>query len=380
MNVSFRSALALTLSLAALAPCAFAQAPQTFTPKSIVQWGQGGDRERGMLTQMGYAQLAQGQFGLSVADLNADGRPEIIVTTLSACDGAGCPVVALQSGGAGKVTQIFAQKVAGRLAITNEKVNGYNAFAAADQAGAIIKDPMGKPLVYPVGTSGQAAATPPAAAPPATAAARPPAAAPAPAAALAVPAAPAAPSGAPSPRMALATGTGQPAWQTSGAEYLPVCMFPRCLNPKIVEKTGVGTDKAAARGEVTVEDATRWCGLYMPKDRLCAQTEIANGGTAGGMTGRAKDPTAVANCVAGMLRAIDGFSYKYAGTWPDGAGKGRVKFDGTGVGSRIFEQQGARQMESGAQSIYEIARDPNSGEALAIQWEILCKGAAPPAR
>jgi hypothetical protein len=33
----------------------------------------------------------------------------------------------------------------------------------------------------------------------------------------------------------------------------------------------------------------------------------------------------------------------------------------------------------GAQTIYELARSRSSGEALAIQWEMLCKGApAPP--
>ncbi len=92
-----RGALAVLATLIPLAP---AHAQQTFTPKAIVQWGQGGERERGMLTQMGFAQLAQGQFGLSVADLNADGRPEILVLSLPACDDAGCVVTALQSGGA----------------------------------------------------------------------------------------------------------------------------------------------------------------------------------------------------------------------------------------------------------------------------------------
>jgi hypothetical protein len=106
------------LVLAGFGPCAFAQAQQTFTPKTIVQWGQGGDRERAMLTQMGYAQLAQGQFGLSVADLNSDGRPESSVLSLGACDGAGCPVTALHFAGAGTVPQIFAQKRGGRRAGT----------------------------------------------------------------------------------------------------------------------------------------------------------------------------------------------------------------------------------------------------------------------
>jgi hypothetical protein len=335
-----------------------------------------------MLTQMGYAQLAQGQFGLSVADLNSDGRPEIIVLSLGACDGAGCPVTALQNAGAGKVQQIFAQKLGGRLAITNETLNGYNAFAAADPAGAIMKDSTGRALVYPVGATGQVAAAapaaPPTSSPPAPAARSPAAAAPAPSAppAAALPAA----SAAANSRLALATGEGQRPWQTSGAEYIPVCLFPRCLSPKIVEKSGIGTAKALVRGEVTVEDATRWCETYMPNYRICAEVEVANNGSHGGMFGRRGRDTIEANCVAGTMRAVDGASYTYAGTWPDGPGAGRPKFGGAGGGTRIFEQQGAQQMASGQQSLNELAYGANSGEALAIQWEILCKGSAPPAR
>ena len=374
-----RSAPSLALVVAALGPCALAQAQQTFTPKAIVQWGQGGDRERAMLTQMGYAQLAPRQFGLSVADLNSDGRPEIIVLSLGACDGAGCPVTALQNAGGGKVQQIFAQKLGGRLAITNETVNGYNAFAAADPAGAIMKDGAGRPLVYTVGATGQAAAAaaPPTSPPPAPAARPPAAAAGAPAA---PPAAPPPAAAAANSRFARATGEGQRPWQTSGAEYIPVCTFPRCLSPKVVEKSGIGTDKALVRGEVTVEDATRWCETYNPGYRVCVEAEVTNNGSHGGMFGRRGRDTIEANCVAGTMRAIDGASYTYVGTWPDGPGAGRPKFGGAGGGTRIFEQQGAQQMASGQQSLNELAYGANSGESLALQWEILCKGSAPPAR
>jgi hypothetical protein len=388
MHLSLRSAT-LVLCLAALAPSALAQTPQTFTPKTIVQWGQGGDRERGMLTQMGFGQLAQGQFGLSVADLNADNRPEILVLSLGACDNAGCPVVALQSGGQNNVRQIFSQKVAGRLAITNESANGFNAFAAADAGGAIMKDAnTGRQLVYLVGGSAQAAAATPA---PSAAAPRPPAAAttpaqtaPAPAARASAPAAPpAAPamSDAAKVRLALVTGEGQPSWKTDGAEYIPTCLYPRCLTQQIVERSGIGTDKATIRGAVTTEDATRWCKLYKDGYRLCAEEEVTNGGSAGGMFGRVANSTAEANCVAGTLRAIDGKPYTYAGTWPAGGpGAGRPKFAGAGAGTRVFEQQGASQMASGQSSLNQLAYEPNSGESLAIQWEILCKGAAAPAR
>ncbi len=374
MRTSRRSMRVLAASLCLFAPLANTLAQQTFTPKGIVQWGQGGDRERGMLTQMGFPQLAQGQFGLSVADLNGDGRPEILVTTLSACDKAGCPVVALQSGGQNKVQQIFSQKVAGRLAITNEKVNGYSAFAAADQSGAIMKDGAGRLLVYPVGGgAAPAAAQPPTQAAPATPPARPstlPSTTTA-----AVPAAPAAPS----ERMKLVLGIGKPRWQTPGAEYLPACLYAICLNMQAVEKTGIGTDKAVIRGAVTPEDAARWCKLYQELDRLCPQTEVANFGTAGDAMGRPKSTTIEANCVAGTMRGIDGNQYKYAGTFVDGPGAGRPKFSGGGSAAQAFGQQGANQLESGASSIAMLARETSSGEALAIQWEMLCGGAKPPA-
>jgi hypothetical protein len=373
--------LALPL-IAALGPSVCAQAQQTFTPKGIVQWGQGGDRERAMLTQMGYGQLAQGQFGLSVADLNADGRPEILVLSMGACDNAGCPVTALQSGGQNDVRQLFSQRVGGRLAITNETVGGYNAFAAADPLGSIMKDAAGRQLVYPVGAGAQAGAAAPVAAPsaaPPRPVAAAPTTAPSPAAAPAA-VARAQPAIAPE-RLAIVTGEGRPDWRTPGAEYLPVCTWPRCLNPQIAEKIGVGTEKATARGDVTTDDATRWCRIHMPNYSACVEVEMANNGTRGGLFGRRFVARAEANCVAGTLRAVDGATYTYAGTWPDGGpGAGRARFSGTGNGTRFFEQQGLGAVNSGQTSLAELSRENNSGEALAIQWEILCKGAAPPVR
>jgi len=148
----------LPVALIAFVPPASAQAPQTFTPKAIVQFAPGGDRERAVLSRMpGLAELIKGQFGLGGADLNGDGKNEIVVVSLT-CDSVGCPVVVIEDN-AGRAAPIFARKVAGRLAITNEKLNGYYALAAADKAGAIIKDPStGKQLVYVVGANAQGAA------------------------------------------------------------------------------------------------------------------------------------------------------------------------------------------------------------------------------
>jgi hypothetical protein len=92
---------------------------------------------------------------------------------------------------------------------------------------------------------------------------------------------------------------------------------------------------------------------------------------------------ASANCQAGTMTAIDELQYTYVGTWPSGPGAGRPRFKGphTTDGTTQFEQQGGVQVASGAYSIADVANGPNSGESLAIQWEILCAGApAPPVR
>lgn len=312
--------------LTALAP--LAQAQQTFTPKQIVQFAPGGDKERAGLSRLpGLADVVKGQFGIGAADLNGDGAAEMIVVSL-VCDDAGCPVVALQSNGPGKgITPIFAQKVAGRLAVTNEKVNGYYALAAADKSGAIMKDTRGQQIVYPIRPA-------------------------------------AAPSAAP----------------TANGAFLPVCLLERCLNPRVTTKSGVGTASALAEAQVTKDDATAWCAKFNKGNPTCADDQLAQGGTAGGAKYRANAFKATANCETGKLAAVDGRSYTYVGKWPDGGpGAGRAKFQGTmgEIGGRVFEQQDGPQVANGSMSIFQVALEPNAGESLAIQWEILCGGAAP---
>jgi hypothetical protein len=338
--------LGVTL-LAALAP--LAQAQQTFTPKQIVQFAPGGDKERAGLSRLpGLADVVKGQFGIGAADLNGDGAAEMIVVSL-VCDDAGCPVVALQSNGPGKgITPIFVQKVAGRLAVTNEKVNGYYALAAADKSGAIMKDTRGQQIVYPIR----------------------PAAAPS--------AAPTAPQTSPKPAPPAATAAAPPA--TANGVFLPVCLLERCLNPRVTTKSGVGTASAAAEAQVTKDDATAWCAKFNKGNPTCADDQLAQGGTAGGAKYRANAFKATANCETGKLAAVDGRSYTYVGKWPAGGpGAGRAKFQGAmgEIGGRVFEQQDGPQVANGSMSIFQVALEPNAGESLAIQWEILCGGAAP---
>ena len=146
-------------SVAAFAPLALAQAPQIFTLKQIVQLAPGGDKERAAFSRLpGLADIVKGQFAIGAADLNGDGSLEMIVASL-VCDSAGCPVVVLQSAG-NDIAPIFVRKIAGRVAITREKVNGYYALAAADQKGAIMKDAQGRQIVYPIGAPTPANAAP----------------------------------------------------------------------------------------------------------------------------------------------------------------------------------------------------------------------------
>jgi len=356
MSTPKHSLLIVAFALA-LAQGAGAQAQQTFTPKAIVQFAQGGDRERAVFSRVpALAELVKGQFGLGAADLNNDGTKEIVLLSLT-CDAAGCPVVVLRNDG-GNATPIFAQKMSGRVAITNETVNGYNAIAAADPKGAIMTDPRGKQIVYTLGAQGPKAA--------ANAA---PSTGPAPASAAAKPAVPAAASAA----------TAQAAASRPGGDFLPLCLLERCLNPRVLSKSGVGSASATAAAKVTADDAKAWCAKYNPTYKDCVRDRVEYGGAADRLS--SVEFKASANCQAGTLAAVDGLQYTYVGTWPDGRGAGRPRFRGphTTDGTTQFEQQGGPQVASGAWDIADLANGPNSGESLAIQWEILCAGApAPP--
>jgi hypothetical protein len=153
------------------------------------------------------------------------------------------------------------------------------------------------------------------------------------------------------------------------------------LNPRIQSTSGVGTANAVASAKVTLEDATAWCAQFNAGYKGCVEDQVAQGGTAGGAKVRANDFKATANCATGKMTAVDRRSYTYVGTWPDGGpGAGRPKFAGsTGeIGGRVFEQQGGPQVANGSTTIFQLALEPNAGESLAVQWQVLCAGAAPP--
>ncbi|MEO8372351.1 MAG: hypothetical protein ABI806_24405, partial [Candidatus Solibacter sp.] len=143
------------------------------------------------------------------------------------------------------------------------------------------------------------------------------------------------------------------------AEYLPVC--EKCLNPRITGILGAGSAAASAEAKVVQEDAVAWCAVNRPRDKYCAVEEVKNGGDGGRTSYKA-----TANCATGVLQAIDSYEYRYAGTWPDGAGRGRAMLKDTGGNIRRW---------ASVVSGYGIARAewPRfGGYSLTGQWEALC--------
>lgn len=346
-----RAALAATAAGFALLvlDTAFAQAPQSYTPKAIVKFAKGGDRERTVLARVPeLAPLVKGQFGIGSADFDGDGVNEVVILSLS-CDNAGCPVIVMQKKG-GRPSFIFSRKLGGRLALTNEKVNGYHAIAAAEPDGSIKKDATGRQLVYPLGAATTAVPAPPAV--PQT---------PAPAATTKATAAPAQPT----------VLFGLP-----GQEYIPVCTAPSCLSPRVKSRSGIGTANAVIEGEVTVEDATAWCAQNKPRYKLCVDEEVSHGGSASKSRFVNGIYRISANCEAGKLVAIDKNTYQLAGTWPDDqVGAGLPRFTGTlGSGWRYFIQPNLGGLKQGSTTITQMARESNSGQSLAVQWKLLCPG------
>lgn len=155
------------------------------------------------------------------------------------------------------------------------------------------------------------------------------------------------------------------------AEYLPICNLPKCLNPQVTTKAGVGTAKATAEAKINLEDATKWCAANKPRDKYCPKEQVQSG-----WVGFRPLYRASADCTAGRMTAIDGNTYTYAGVWPDGAGKGRAKFTTTNAGFPVkqWEDSGVSIDPSGT-----ITGWGGGSSNLAAQWDVLCAGAPEPA-
>ncbi len=162
------------------------------------------------------------------------------------------------------------------------------------------------------------------------------------------------------------------AW-AAGGEYMPICTLSKCLNPQVTSKSGIGTANATAEAKIHPEDAAKWCATYKPRDKYCAKEQVQSG-----WVGFRSVYRASADCVAGRMTAIDGGSYNYAGVWEEGPGKGRPRFATTGrppVLSKQWDETGVSVDPSGT-----ITGWGGGSPNLAVQWEVLCAGAPPPAK
>ena len=172
--------------------------------------------------------------------------------------------------------------------------------------------------------------------------------------------------------LAISSAPGESAVMAAdGVETMPICTLPKCLNPRVTAKSGIGTASATVEAKVTPEDAAKWCAIYKPQYKLCQQEEVRNG-----WIGFKNLYRANANCPAGQMTAIDGNQYTYVGVWEDGPGKGRPKF--TTQNRRFphtkWEETGVEIHPSGS-----ITGWGGGSPNLAAQWEVLCAGAPAPA-
>ena len=161
-----------------------------------------------------------------------------------------------------------------------------------------------------------------------------------------------------------------PVSAADNAESMPICTLPKCLNPRVTTKSGIGTANAAVEAKVTPEDATKWCATYKPKDKLCVKEQVQSG-----WIGFRNLYRASADCVAGRMTPIDGNQYTYAGVWEDGPGKGRPKFTTTNrrFPSTKWDETGVETHPDGT-----ITGWGGGSPNLAAQWEVLCAGAPAP--
>jgi hypothetical protein len=158
---------------------------------------------------------------------------------------------------------------------------------------------------------------------------------------------------------------------SAGGDYLPICNLPKCLNPQVTSKSGIGTANAMAEAKISTDDATKWCATYKPRDKYCPKEQVQSG-----WVGFRSLYRAGADCPAGRMTAIDGGTYIYAGVWEDGPGKGRPRFAASNsrVVSQKWDEPGVTVDPSGT-----ITGWGGGSPNLAAQWEVLCAGVPAPA-
>lgn len=132
------------------------------------------------------------------------------------------------------------------------------------------------------------------------------------------------------------------------AEWLALCS--QCVNPTIFALTGTDTPNAKAQARITRQEIEGWCANWQPGDAGCIGRGLKENDLQ-------KVYRASADCSAGRITAVDGNTYRLAGTWDNrDIGGGRSKWR---------DAQGQ-----------VVGRDNASGGlGLSQQWEVLCPSA-----
>ena len=132
----------------------------------------------------------------------------------------------------------------------------------------------------------------------------------------------------------------------SPADWLSLC--GKCLSPTVVQKSGIGTAHAVAVARITRKGAAAWCDNWQPGSKSCVREQLNS-------EDAHKTWRASADCIHGRITAVDGVTYRLAGTWARGIGRGRTKWrDSSG----------------------HVLGTDNASNGLGIsqQWEVLCPG------
>ncbi len=132
------------------------------------------------------------------------------------------------------------------------------------------------------------------------------------------------------------------------AEWLALCS--KCVNPTIFALTGTDTTNASAQARITRQEIEGWCANWQPGDAGCVSRGLKEHDLQ-------KVYRASADCTGGRITAVDGRTYRLAGTW-----------DNSDIG-------GGRSKWRDAQG-QVVGRDNASGGlGISQQWEVLCPSA-----
>lgn len=136
---TFLATLVVAAGVSAQTPQQPQPQPQpSVTPGEPLVFTPGNARARAVLLPVAsVAQVVKKAFSVALADLDGDGKQEVIVKSGDwNCSREGCPVIALQQLGARTVTlgEVYTHS---KVVLSREKINGYRALLEVDESGRI---------------------------------------------------------------------------------------------------------------------------------------------------------------------------------------------------------------------------------------------------